>query len=173
MTPSASASSSGDGPVRQGSLTFAPSKRQPLRKLSPEQVAEAERLYRAGWSLSKTAAHLSVSRQAMWDLLRRRLILRDRLKALPRKPRTAIRAKRAATIKRYRSRAARITVLQMRAVMARDQVCRGCGQPGNEYDHIEPVALGGQTTMDNLQLLCPPCHREKSRTDRRRCAERR
>jgi 5-methylcytosine-specific restriction endonuclease McrA len=29
------------------------------------------------------------------------------------------------------------------------------------YDHVIPVALGGATTIGNLQLLCGDCNREK------------
>jgi 5-methylcytosine-specific restriction endonuclease McrA len=101
-----------------------------------------------------------------WDLLRRRTTMRDRIEALPRQEPTAIRRKRAATCKRYRARAARITAAQMKAVRERDQSCRTCGSPGTDFDHILAVALGGQTTLENLQLLCHPCHVQKSRSDR-------
>jgi hypothetical protein len=31
-----------------------------------------------------------------------------------------------------------------------------------QYDHVLPVALGGATTLENLQLLCAGCNRRKS-----------
>jgi HNH endonuclease len=31
-----------------------------------------------------------------------------------------------------------------------------------QYDHVLPVALGGATTLENLQLLCADCNRRKS-----------
>lgn len=31
-----------------------------------------------------------------------------------------------------------------------------------QYDHILPVALGGATTVENLQLLCADCNQRKS-----------
>ena len=31
-----------------------------------------------------------------------------------------------------------------------------------DADHIIPICLGGKTNMDNMQLLCISCHREKS-----------
>lgn len=34
-----------------------------------------------------------------------------------------------------------------------------------QFDHIEPVALGGTNTIDNIQVLCTGCHREKTRHD--------
>lgn len=29
-----------------------------------------------------------------------------------------------------------------------------------EYDHVIPLALGGESTLDNCQVLCRPCHRD-------------
>jgi 5-methylcytosine-specific restriction endonuclease McrA len=108
---------------------------------------------------------MGVSRQAMHDLLKRRIPLRDRIEALPRKERTAIREKRLNGLRRYRSKASRITAAQVRAVKERDRVCRMCGKAGTDIDHILPVGKGGQPEMDNLQLLCNPCHRQKTGDD--------
>ncbi|HEX3510353.1 MAG TPA: HNH endonuclease signature motif containing protein [Solirubrobacteraceae bacterium] len=51
-----------------------------------------------------------------------------------------------------------------RAVFERDGgkcvECRGAFDL--QYDHILPVALGGATTLENLQLLCADCNRRKS-----------
>jgi hypothetical protein len=52
-----------------------------LKKLSLEQVAEAIRLYQAGLSLGDVASFFAVSRQSMWDLLRRRIELRPQRRA--------------------------------------------------------------------------------------------
>lgn len=30
-----------------------------------------------------------------------------------------------------------------------------------QFDHVIPVALGGATTVENLQLLCAPCNQSK------------
>lgn len=48
-------------------------------------------------------------------------------------------------------------------VFARDGGrCRQCGSAGDlQFDHIIPVALGGGSTADNLQILCGPCNRRK------------
>lgn len=40
--------------------------------------------------------------------------------------------------------------------------CAECGTDFDlQYDHVIPVALGGATTAENLQLLCGPCNRRK------------
>jgi 5-methylcytosine-specific restriction endonuclease McrA len=51
-----------------------------------------------------------------------------------------------------------------RAVFERDGgKCVECGATFDlQYDHVLPVALGGATTVDNLQLLCADCNRRKS-----------
>jgi hypothetical protein len=53
-----------------------PMKKMPLVKLSRDQVDEAVTAYEAGESLGKIAARCNVSRQSMWDLLRRRTAMR-------------------------------------------------------------------------------------------------
>jgi 5-methylcytosine-specific restriction endonuclease McrA len=51
-----------------------------------------------------------------------------------------------------------------RAVFERDGGhCVECGGAFDlQYDHILPVAHGGATTLQNLQLLCAECNRRKS-----------
>jgi hypothetical protein len=51
-----------------------------------------------------------------------------------------------------------------RAVFERDGgCCVECGGAFNiQYDHILPVAHGGATTLQNLQILCADCNRSKS-----------
>ena len=39
------------------------------------------------------------------------------------------------------------------------------GSAGLEWDHEIPLALGGQDIIENLQPLCRPCHRAKTRAD--------
>ena len=143
-------------------------KYQPLRKLTEEQVEEAIRMYQSGLSLAKCAEPFGVSRQSMHDLLKRRIELRDRIEALPRltdEERSKVQEKRNRASRRYRSKAARITAAQIKAVKDRDKACVKCGAEGVDIDHITPVSAGGQTEMGNLQLLCKPCHIEKTRQD--------
>lgn len=40
--------------------------------------------------------------------------------------------------------------------------CTSCGAAFDlQYDHVIPVALGGATSEQNLQLLCGPCNQRK------------
>lgn len=40
--------------------------------------------------------------------------------------------------------------------------CRNCGATSElQFDHIIPVALGGSSEPENLQILCGPCNRMK------------
>lgn len=50
-----------------------------------------------------------------------------------------------------------------RFVWQRDRgACRNCGsQTELQFDHIIPVAMGGSSEPENLQLLCGPCNRMK------------
>lgn len=43
---------------------------------------------------------------------------------------------------------------------------KGRVRVGNQCDHIKPKAQGGTDDLDNLQLLCRPCHDRKSLRDR-------
>ncbi len=48
-----------------------------LKKLTPDQAAECVKMYESGLSLAPIAVYFEVSRQAMWDLLRRRTAMRS------------------------------------------------------------------------------------------------
>lgn len=48
--------------------------------------------------------------------------------------------------------------------------CAGCdckcgGANGLEWDHVIPIAMGGDDTIENLQPLCKGCHRAKTSDD--------
>jgi len=44
--------------------------------------------------------------------------------------------------------------------------CQRCGLPFGgkkmHFDHILPLALNGESTLANCQVLCEPCHKEKT-----------
>ena len=51
-----------------------------------------------------------------------------------------------------------------------DGKCAECGwkvggAAGLEWDHVLPLEMGGDDDLDNLQPLCRPCHRAKTRQD--------
>lgn len=52
-------------------------------------------------------------------------------------------------------------------VLNAEPVCRACGRPAEEVDHIIPQVLGGVNEFDNLQPLCRSCHEAKSAAERR------
>ena len=46
--------------------------------------------------------------------------------------------------------------------------CFACGEvDGLELDHIRPLSQGGSDTIENCQLLCSACHRQKTNIQRR------
>jgi 5-methylcytosine-specific restriction protein A len=47
-------------------------------------------------------------------------------------------------------------------VIRRDAgICQRCGQEGKHVDHIVPRKLGGDDSLQNLQLLCVQCNLQK------------
>lgn len=66
-----------------------------------------------------------------------------------------------------------------RHVLDRDQGwCQWCKAQGaavraTDVDHIQPKSEGGTDMPENLQSLCPDCHKLKTQTDNRRQREKR
>ena len=58
------------------------------------------------------------------------------------------------------------TKIRVAAFQRCDGRCEKCGArltPGKfAYDHILPDWLGGEPTLENAQVLCDPCHSEKT-----------
>jgi len=53
----------------------------------------------------------------------------------------------------------RITALRPLCPMCK---AKGITTVGRELDHIKPRAFGGDNSDDNMQLLCSPCHIQKT-----------
>jgi len=61
----------------------------------------------------------------------------------------------------YPEQARRLSPAIRQQVWDQDQGrCRQCGRPGQEIDHID----GDSPMLSNLQLLCTPCHQQKTAT---------
>ena len=62
-----------------------------------------------------------------------------------------------------RRRVPALTQTEKDYIRSRDyHVCRLCGEPAHEVDHIKEIIDGGDNRPSNLQLLCDPHHREKT-----------
>ena len=56
-----------------------------------------------------------------------------------------------------------------RQVFARDgHTCATCGAYGNEVDHIDNRRGPGYDSLENLQVLCTPCHKAKTTIESQR-----
>lgn len=52
-------------------------------------------------------------------------------------------------------------------------LCASCGDPATEVDHIIPVGEGGaRKDPGNLQSLCSPCHKTKTKREAARAQRR-
>ena len=126
-----------------------------FKKLSKEAAADAVAMYERGLSIAPIAAFYGVSRQAMWDLLRRRTTLRSGRRvgsdnALFRGGRVA--NDKAQNMAEYAIRT---------GVLVRPKTCSECGGSGPEYkdgrsaiqahhdDYTRPLVV---------RCLCQPCH---------------
>ena len=53
-----------------------------------------------------------------------------------------------------------------RAMAKGDKSCAKCGSEGSDLDHIISIHRGGDLfSRDNLQWLCKPCHKRKTRIE--------
>lgn len=75
-----------------------------------------------------------------------------------------LRLRLAKYTRRSRVGAGVVTVARIRELMVEQNgVCVYCRTTLDTYhvDHVMPLALGGENTDSNIQLLCPPCNRRK------------
>ena len=52
--------------------------------------------------------------------------------------------------------------LRSQAFKMYGKTCNYCGNIGNEVDHVIELASGGDDAIENLQVLCNPCHKVKT-----------
>jgi 5-methylcytosine-specific restriction endonuclease McrA len=52
--------------------------------------------------------------------------------------------------------------LRAQAFKMYGKTCNYCGEIGNEVDHVIELDAGGDNTLENLQVLCSPCHKAKT-----------
>ena len=128
------------------------------RKLAPEQVDSAVRMYRdLEMSIAPIAEYFGVTRQAMWDLLRRRITMREqkRYGADNHFWRGGARAD---------SRAHDITEKAIaRGVLIRPERCEACGTAGESFaDGRAPIQAHHPDYNRPLDVmwLCQRCHHE-------------
>lgn len=57
--------------------------------------------------------------------------------------------------------------VKLRVYAKAEGLCARCGVEAwaGEYDHAISLILGGQNRESNIQLLCVPCHRAKTKLD--------
>ena len=79
----------------------------------------------------------------------------------------AIDTRRGAPVAVDRIRGYALTRIRERIGMRDEYTCRSCGRvtARGEVDHIVPLHLGGGNNPENLQWLCPPCHKLKSESE--------
>ena len=132
------------------------------RKLTPDQVASAVDMYEMGMSLAPIAEYFEVTRQAMWDLLRRRTEMRQQKRYGTDNHfyRGGVRANgRAHDIVEKAVAAGRLT---------RSEACESCGGDGRAYrDGRAPIHAHHCDYNKPLDVmwLCQPCHHEWHRTN--------
>lgn len=58
-------------------------------------------------------------------------------------------------------------------VLLEEKICRYCGAPATEVDHIVPRAEGGTEDRSNLQAICSADHKVKTMAEAARGSRRR
>jgi hypothetical protein len=133
-----------------------------LKRLTPEQADECVRLYQAGLSLGVVAGYYSVSRQAMWDLLRRRTTLRPQKRS-------------GADNHFYRGGSTEddhaqnlVEVAVRNGILVRPTSCESCGDSGSMADGRSKIQAHHCDYNKPLEVLwlCQRCHHEWHKTNR-------
>lgn len=126
------------------------------KKLSPEQAVEAVAIYDGGASIGQVAEHFGVTRQGMWDLLRRRTTMRPQ-------------QRRGEDKHFYRGGVhsdPEAHDLTERAIaeggLVRPEGCDVCGHGGTAKDGRAIIQAHHDDDNKPLDVrwLCQPCHHE-------------
>lgn len=127
-----------------------------LKKLSEEQVTEAVLMYESGKSLADVAAQFVVSRQSMWDLLRRRTTMRSKLRHGP--DNHFFRGGSIGDEHAHGMVEKAIASGKMKAADA----CEACGGSGKFKDGRNAIQAHHDDYNAPLSVrwLCQPCHHE-------------
>lgn len=132
-----------------------------LKKLTQEQVADATRNYEQGMSLGDLAHVYGVTRQAMWDLLRRRTTLRPQARF----------GNENHFYRGGRRSDARAHDVVDKAIqsgrLVNPGVCETCGASGRFTDGRTAIQAHHDDYNHplNVRWLCQPCHHEWHRNN--------
>ena len=131
-----------------------------LKKLTAEQAAECVRMYEAGMSLGDVAGYFAVSRQAMWDLLRRRTNLRPQR-------RTGDKNHFWRGGEHQDANAQRLVWKAISRGVLTPQPCEACGESGRFRDGRNKVQAHHDDYNKPLEVrwLCQKCHHEWHKTN--------
>jgi len=125
-----------------------------LRKLTKDQAEECVRLYDAGLSIGDIAGYFDVTRQAMWDLLRRRTTMRSQRQTG--KDNHFYRGGKSAD-----ARAQNLAEVALRkGILEKSSACEACGDSGCMKDGRSKVQAHHDDYNKPLDVrwLCQKCH---------------
>lgn len=144
-------------------------KRASNRKLTSDQVASSVRMYdELGMSLAPIAEFYGVSRQAMWDLLRRRTTLRPQLRYGQDNHFWRGGPQSSGRVWDITEKAIQ------RGILVRPETCEACGGDGRAYrDGRSPIQAHHPDYNQPLEVmwLCQPCHHDWHRTNTAKAVE--
>ena len=102
-----------------------------------------------------------------------RLLLQERLIDVTREL-NEVRKRKDRYAEKNDKRVYRPEPVRRKIAIRQDWMCTWCSKELEEYDidHIIPPRLGGTEAPENLQALCPGCHRKKTDQERmQRCSQ--
>ena len=133
-----------------------------LKKLTPEQAAECVCMYDAGLSLAPIASYFGVSRQSMWDLLRRRTKMRPQQREG--KDNHFHRGGETADDQAHNI----VEKAVKRGIIRRPAACEACGGASLFADGRAAIQAHHDDYNRPLSVrwLCQPCHHEWHKNNR-------